>query len=99
MNIDKNKVLNANIKFTINELQHIIIALVMAKKASESLSSMEDVNIGQLVQVHESDTQAILLDKNDCAASIYCTKHKNNDPFYLGERKWGLKTVVTILEE
>tara|TARA_R110000824_G_scaffold119661_4_gene273829 strand:- start:21 stop:269 length:249 start_codon:yes stop_codon:yes gene_type:complete len=41
MNIDKNKVLNANIKFTINELQHIIIALVMAKKASESLSSME----------------------------------------------------------
>lgn len=41
MNIDKDKVLNANIKFTINELQHLIIALVMAEKASESLSSMD----------------------------------------------------------
>lgn len=41
MNIDKDKILNATIKFTINELQHIIIALVMAEKASESLSSME----------------------------------------------------------
>ena len=41
MNIDKSKVLNAKIRFTINELQHLIIALVMAEKASESLSSME----------------------------------------------------------
>lgn len=41
MNIDKDKVLNANIKFTINELQHIIIALVIAQKTSESLSSMD----------------------------------------------------------
>ena len=41
MNIDKTKVLNAKIRFTINELQHIIIALVMAEKASESLISME----------------------------------------------------------
>lgn len=41
MNIDKDKVLNANIKFTIHEIQHIIIALVMAEKVSESLSSME----------------------------------------------------------
>ena len=41
MNIDKDKVLNANIKFTISEIQYIIIALVMAQKVSESLSSME----------------------------------------------------------
>jgi hypothetical protein len=41
MNIDKDKVLNATIKLTINELQHIIIALVLAQKASESLSSMD----------------------------------------------------------
>ena len=41
MNIDKSKVLNAKIRLTIGELQHIIIALVMAEKASESLSSME----------------------------------------------------------
>ena len=41
MNIDKSKVLNAKIRLTISELQHIIIALVMAEKASESLSSME----------------------------------------------------------
>ena len=41
MNIDKDKVLNAKIKLTISEIQHIIIALVMAEKASESLSSME----------------------------------------------------------
>ena len=60
---------------------------------------LEDIDIGQLVEVHESNTQAILLDKNDCAASIYCTKHRDNDPFYLGERKWALKTIVTIIGE
>ena len=51
------------------------------------------------MQVYESDTQAILLDKNDCAAAVYCTKHRDDDPFYLGERKWALKTVVTIIGE
>tara|TARA_R100001463_G_scaffold40428_1_gene85790 strand:+ start:303 stop:584 length:282 start_codon:yes stop_codon:yes gene_type:complete len=60
---------------------------------------LEDVNVGQLIQVHESNTQAILLNKNDCAASVYCTKHKDDDPFYLGERKWALKTIVTIIGE
>jgi len=68
-------------------------------KAPKGTSYLEDVKIGQLVQVHESNTQAILLDKNDCAASIYCTKHRDNDPFYLGERKWALKTIVTIIGE
>ena len=60
---------------------------------------LEDVNVGQLIQVHESNTQAILLNKNDCAASVYCTKHRDDDPFYLGERKWALKTIVTIIGE
>ena len=68
-------------------------------KSPKGTFYLEDIEIGQLVQVHESNTQAILLDKNDCAASIYCTKHRNNDSFYLGERKWGLKTVVTIIGE
>ena len=58
---------------------------------------LEDVDIGQLIQVYKSDTQAILLDKNDCAAAVYCTKHRSDDPFYLGERKWALKTAVTII--
>ena len=58
---------------------------------------LEDVAIGQLIQVYKSNTQAILLDKNDCAAAVYCTKHRDNDPFYLGERKWALKTTVTII--
>ena len=68
-------------------------------KAPKGTSYLENIDIGQLVQVYESDTQAILLDKNDCAASVYCTKHRNDDPFYLGERKWALKTVVTIIGE
>ena len=68
-------------------------------KAPKGTFYLEDIEIGQLVQVHESNTQAILLDKNDCAASIYCTKHRDNDPFYLGERKWALKTIVTIIGE
>ena len=34
---------------------------------------LEDVDIGQLIQVYKSNTQAILLDKNDCAAAVYCT--------------------------
>ena len=41
MNIDKDKVLNAKIIFTISEIEHLIIALVMAERVSESLSSME----------------------------------------------------------
>ena len=39
--MNKNIVLNANIKFTIGEIEHLIIALVIAERASESLSSME----------------------------------------------------------
>jgi len=39
--MNKNKVLNADIKFTIGEIEHLIIALVIAERASESLSSME----------------------------------------------------------
>ena len=68
-------------------------------KAPKGTSYLENIEVGQLVQVHNSDTQAILLDKNDCAASVYCTKHRSDDPFYLGERKWALKTVVTIIGE
>ena len=68
-------------------------------KAPKGTSYLEDIDVGQLVQVHNSDTQAILLDKNDCAAAVYCTKHRADDPFYLGERKWALKTVVTIIGE
>jgi len=68
-------------------------------KAPKGTSYLEDIDVGQLVQVHNSDTQAILLDKNDCAAGVYCTKHRGDDPFYLGERKWALKTVVTIIGE
>ena len=41
MNINKDKVLNAKIIFTIGEIEHLIIALVIAERASESLSSME----------------------------------------------------------
>ena len=58
---------------------------------------LEDIYIGQLVEVYELNTQAILSHKNDCAASVYCTKHNGDDPFYLGERKWALKTVVTVI--
>ena len=68
-------------------------------KAPKGTSYLEDIDVGQLVQVHNSDTQAILLDKNDCAAAVYCTKHRGDDPFYLGERKWALKTIVTIIGE
>ena len=60
---------------------------------------LEKINIGQLVEVENSKTRAILLNKNQCAATVYCTKHRSNDPFYLGERKWALKTIVTIIEE
>jgi len=35
--MNKNKVLNADIKFTIGEIEHLIIALVMAERVSESL--------------------------------------------------------------
>ena len=68
-------------------------------KSPKGTSYLEDIDVGQLVQVYESDTQAILLDKNDCAAAVYCTKHRADAPFYLGERKWALKTVVTIIGE
>lgn len=50
MNIDKSKVLNAKIKFTIGELEHIIIALVIAERASESLSSMEFSKMFEIIR-------------------------------------------------
>jgi len=68
-------------------------------KAPKGAFYLEDIKIGQLVQVHKSDTQAILLDKTPSSATIYCTKHRSNDPFYLGEHKWGLKTIVTTIGE
>jgi len=66
-------------------------------KAPKDTSYLEDIEIGQLVQVHKSNTQAILLNKTPSSATIYCTKHRSNDPFYLGEHKWGLKTIVTTI--
>ena len=68
-------------------------------KTPKGTSYLEDIEIGQLVQVHKSDTQAILLDKTPSSATIYCTKHRSNDQFYLGEHKWGLKTIVTTIGE
>tara|TARA_R100001377_G_scaffold23367_1_gene12595 strand:- start:334 stop:615 length:282 start_codon:yes stop_codon:yes gene_type:complete len=60
---------------------------------------LKDVQIGQLVEVHNSNTQAILLDKTPSSAYIYCTKHKTNDSFYLGEHKWALKTIIKIIKK
>ena len=68
-------------------------------KAPKGTSYLEDIEIGQLVQVHKSNTEAILLDKTPSSATIYCTKHRSNDPFYLGEHKWGLKTIVKTIGE
>ena len=68
-------------------------------KAPKGTSYLENIEIGQLVQVHKSDTEAILLDKTPSSATIYCTKHRSNDPFYLGEHKWGLKTIVKTIGE
>ena len=68
-------------------------------KAPKGTSYLEDVKIGQLVQVYKTDTQAILLDKTPSSATTYCTKHRNNDTFYLGEHKWALKTIVTTIGE
>jgi hypothetical protein len=68
-------------------------------KAPKGTSYLENIKIGKLVQVHKSNTQAILIDKTPSSATIYCTKHRSNDPFYLGEHKWGLKTIVTTIGE
>tara|TARA_R100001530_G_scaffold14213_1_gene12895 strand:- start:559 stop:807 length:249 start_codon:yes stop_codon:yes gene_type:complete len=68
-------------------------------KAPKGTSYLENIRIGKLVQVHKSNTQAILIDKTPSSATIYCTKHRSNDPFYLGEHKWGLKTIVTTIGE
>ena len=49
---------------------------------------LEDVKIGNLVQVHESKMKGILLGKTPSSATVYCTKNgENADPFYLGEHK------------
>ena len=70
MNIDKDKVLNANIKFTISEMQHIIIALVIAQKVSESLSSMEFSKSFDLIRKDLVKIKNDLIKKGDNNGSL-----------------------------
>ena len=44
MNIEKDEVLNATIKFTISEIHNLIIALVIATDSASNLSQMEYAN-------------------------------------------------------
>ena len=59
---------------------------------------LEDVEDGQLIQVYNSETQAIVLSKTPSSVSVYVTSHKSKDPFYAGEQRWGLKTEVQVVE-
>ena len=47
---------------------------------------LKDVEDGQLIQVYNSETQAIVLSKTPSSVSVYVTNHKSKDPFYAGEQ-------------
>jgi len=59
---------------------------------------LKDVEDGQLIQVYNSETQAIVLNKTPSSVSVYVTNHRSNDPFYAGEQRWGLETEVQVVE-
>tara|TARA_R110002020_G_scaffold243902_2_gene457477 strand:+ start:93 stop:371 length:279 start_codon:yes stop_codon:yes gene_type:complete len=59
---------------------------------------LQDVNIGQLVRVHNSYTEGIILNKTPSSVTVYVTKHRSNDPFYMNEQRWGLTTEVEIVK-
>jgi|TARA_R110000796_G_scaffold90152_5_gene193868 hypothetical protein len=59
---------------------------------------LKDVNIGQLVKVYNSYTEGIILNKTPSSVTVYVTKHKSNDPFYMNEQRWGLTTEVEIVK-
>ena len=44
---------------------------------------LKDVEDGQLIQVYNSETQAIVLNKTPSSVSVYVTNHRSNDPFYV----------------
>jgi len=58
---------------------------------------LKDVNEGQLIQVYNSQTQAIVLNKTPSSVSVYVTKHRSSDPFYMNEQRWGLDTEVKVV--
>ena len=59
---------------------------------------LQDVNVGQLVKVHNSYTEGIILNKTPSSVTVYVTKHRSNDPFYMNEQRWGLTTDVEIVK-
>tara|TARA_R100001163_G_C4984730_1_gene139552 strand:- start:464 stop:742 length:279 start_codon:yes stop_codon:yes gene_type:complete len=59
---------------------------------------LKDVEDGQLIQVYNSETQAIVLNKTPSSVSVYVTSHRSKDPFYAGEQRWGLETEVQVVE-
>ena len=58
---------------------------------------LKDVEDGQLIQVYNSETQAIVLNKTPSSVSVYVTKHRSSDPFYMNEQRWGLDTEVEVV--
>ena len=58
---------------------------------------LKNVNEGQLIQVYNSQTQAIVLNKTPSSVSVYVTKHRSSDPFYMNEQRWGLDTEVEVV--
>ena len=68
--MNKNKVLNANIKFTIGEIEHLIIALVIAERASESLSSMEFSKVFESLRKDIVKIKHNLIEKGETNGSL-----------------------------
>jgi len=50
------------------------------------------------VKVYNSYTEGIILNKTPSSVTVYVTKHRSNDPFYMNEQRWGLTTEVEIVK-
>ena len=62
---------------------------------------LQDVNVGQLVILHFQSSEwieGIILNKTPSSVTVYVTKHRSNDPFYMNEQRWGLTTEVEIVK-
>tara|TARA_R110000796_G_scaffold249812_2_gene378029 strand:- start:2188 stop:2490 length:303 start_codon:yes stop_codon:yes gene_type:complete len=68
-------------------------------KCSPGLKFLKDVSAGRLIKC--GDSQAVVLESTDTSCTVIVTSHEptnNNDSFYLGNKRWGPKSEVEVLD-
>tara|TARA_R110000824_G_scaffold352026_2_gene539081 strand:- start:3211 stop:3507 length:297 start_codon:yes stop_codon:yes gene_type:complete len=65
-------------------------------KCSPGRKFLKNVSAGRLVKCGNSE--AVVLESTDTSCIVIVTKHKSDDSFYLGTRRWGPESEVELLD-